>query len=332
VSAQGITVMAESHTADPVYVEYGATKAYGLRVGSSDLHRTTAPSWMHAVRLRNLAPGTVYHYRVLRGRDTTADATFRTAPLGYEPVRFVWMADFQVGTAVHDSIAVLARLARPDFLLYGGDLAWSGSYVSLRNEFFRPPQEALIREIAFFNTAGNHEGWGRNPKALTDAPPSASGTSDYYSFDYGPLHVVVLNTELDIDPGSTQWLFADRDLKETNAPWKIVIAHMPGYAPGGPEDERMRIVSERIFGPRKVDLFLAGHAHFYQHNLLDGVHQMCIGSAGGGLHDPAHGEHTIALARRHCYAVADVDAARLRLVVYSTRNVPLDSLVLTKSP
>jgi acid phosphatase type 7 len=332
VTQNGITIMIESRTSDPVYVEYGTTSMYGKRVGTSAVRTTSAPSSIHAVRLTGLTPSTPYHYRVLRADDTTTDAVFRTAPLASSAIRIAWMADFQSGTECHDSMVVQVRKHHPDLLLYGGDLAWSGSYTSLRREFFRPLEQALIHSTPFVNTPGNHEGWERNMKAMTDTPLSASGTTDYYSFDYGPLHVLVLNTEVDHDSGSAQWRFALSDLAEPRRGWTIVMAHKPGYAPGGYTDAAMRRMAERIFGPRKVDLFLAGHSHFYQHNLLDGVHQMTIGSAGGRLHDPEKGKHTLAFAREHCFAVMDIDPRRLRLHVFNMHGSPLDSLELRKAP
>ena len=330
VTTTSISVMVESTTQEPVFIEYGTESGPDSRAGTSEVRTTTAPSYIHVVRLERLIPGTRYRYRVIRGQDTTAIASFRTATADLSPVRFAWMADVRTGRAVHDVIARRIRKAAPMFSLYGGDLSWNGTYESLRKEFFRAPQQALISEVPFFNAVGNHEGWGSAVRAMFDEPVTASGTRDYYSFDYGPVHILVLNTEVDHAPGSDQWRFADRDLERLSRPWRIVVAHEPGYAPGGHEDDDMLKLSEMVFGPRKPDLFIAGHSHFYQHNVLHGVHQLIIGAAGSPLHDPKKGEHTVKFAKEYNYAIADADTARLRIVVYNERGSVLDSLVLTK--
>ena len=331
VTASGITVMVESRTGDPVYVECGLTTRYGYRTGSSIVDKTTRPTYMHKIRLTGLAPNAVYHYRVFRGRDTTDDATFMTASIDGAALRFAWMADFRTGSDVFDTISTRVLASSPRFALYGGDLCWSGAYRSFRNEFFRPAHMALIRHVPFFNSVGNHEGWRTNMKAFSDAPVSLSGTGDYYSFDYGPVHVLVLNTEVDHFQGSAQWQFADSDLASTRRPWKIVISHEAGYAPGGHENNTMLAMSALVFAPRKVDLCLAGHSHFYQHNLVDGIHQCVVGSAGAPLIAPKKGEWTIAMAREHNYAIVDVDSVRLSMMVYNERGMVLDSLVLRKT-
>lgn len=56
------------------------------------------------------------------------------------------------------------------------------------------------------------------------AKGSIAGTS--YSFDYGPVHITVLNTESNIKK-QTEWL--KEDLKKTDKKWKIVTMHRPAY-------------------------------------------------------------------------------------------------------
>jgi predicted phosphodiesterase len=243
------------------------------------------------------------------------------------------MADCRSGTAVHDSIAKRIADANPVMSLYGGDLCVRSSYSAFKDEYFRANELALIARAPFFNAPGNHEGWSTNTKAFTQAPASSSGTQDFYSFDYGDMHVLVLNTQLDYDERSPQSLFAQSDLSSTKRVWKIVIAHKPAYCAGGHgEDDYGKIMTTKIFEPNHVDMFIAGHSHFYQHNLVNGIHHMIIGSAGAPLHSPSNAWYTVKSVKDYNYAIVDVSPTLFKMVVYNDRGAVLDSLVLSKAP
>jgi predicted phosphodiesterase len=326
-----IYVLVESATPDPVTVEFGPSVAYGSRASTESLEKTTENTYVHNIRLDGLSPNTQYHYRVLLSSLASPGGTFRTAPKPGTPFRFVWMADFRTNVAIHDSIAVRVAEANPVMSLYGGDLCASSSYSSFKQQFFRPHELALISRVPFFNTPGNHEGWKENTRAFTQAPSSASGTQDYYSFDYGDVHVLVVNNEVPYKEGSPQFVFAQDDLSKSTKPWKIVAAHSPAYCAGGHnEDDEMKTMTQKIFEPNKVDLVMAGHSHFFQHNLVNGIHHFILGSVGAPLYNPSTAPYTLKSLKAYNYGIFDVTPTALVLNVYNERNELLDSLTLSK--
>jgi predicted phosphodiesterase len=273
----------------------------------------------------------VYHYRALQGGGSSAISSFRTAPNPGTPFRFVWLADFRTNVAVHDTIAAHASELNPVMSLYGGDFCAKSTYASFKEQFFRPNQLALSARVPFFNSPGNHEGWKENTKAFTQAPSSPSGTQDYYSIDYGDVHVLVLNNEVPYGEGTPQFTFAQEDLRRTTKPWKIVAAHRPAYCAGGHnEDSTMKILTTRIFEPNKVDLVLAGHTHFFQHNLVNGIHHFVIGSVGAPLYNLGSAPYVVRAAKEYNYAVFDVTPTTLTLRVLNEKKILLDSLTLNK--
>jgi len=331
VTTGSVYVLVESSSADPVTVEYGPTTAYGKSARTESVESTTNSTYVHNVKLSGLESNTVYHYRALQQRSASADASFRTAVPPGTNFRFAWMADCRTGTTVHDSISLRIIEAKPAMALYGGDLCISSSYGAFKSQFFRPNQLAESGRIPFFNAPGNHEGWSTNTKAFTQAPASLSGTQDYHSFDYGDMHVLVLNTQLDYDEGSPQYLFAQSDLSTTKRVWKIVIAHKPAYCAGGHgEDDDGKTMTTKIFEPNHVDMVIAGHSHFYQHNLVNGIHHMIIGTAGAPSHSPSTASYTLKSIEDYNYAIVDVSPASFKMVVYNDRGAVLDSLTLTK--
>jgi len=331
VTTNSIYVLVECSTTDTVVVEYGLTGSYGLRARTESCDTTTNSTYVHNIKISGLSPNTLYHYRALQNGTTTGEAAFRTAPNPGTSYRFAWMADFRTGVTVHDSIAKRVKEANPVMSLYGGDLGINSKYSSFKEQFFRPQELALIAGVPFFNTPGNHERWTPNTRAFTQAPSSSSGTQEYYSFDYGDMHVLVLNNELPYDEASPQYQFAVRDLSSTTRAWKVVIAHRPAYCAGGHgEDDGMKKLSENVFVPNHVNVVFNGHSHFFQHNLVNGIHHMIIGSAGAPLYDIKTAPYVIKSAKDYNYGIIDVTSSSFNLMVYNNRGMPLDTLLLRK--
>ncbi len=333
VTSNSIYVLVESSSADTVTVEYGPTSTYGRSARTEYTESTTNSTYVHNVKIAGLEPNSVYHYRARQGGDVSADASFTTAVLAGTSFRFAWMADCRTGTAVHDSIAKRIADANPVMSLYGGDLCVRSSYSAFKDEYFRANELALIARVPFFNATGNHEGWSANTKAFTQAPTSASGTQEYFSLDYGDLHVLVLNTQVDYSEGSPQFSFAQRDLASSAKRWKIAIAHKPAYGAGGHgEDEKLKEMTAKIFEPNGLNMFISGHSHFYQRNFVNGIHHLIIGTAGAPLHSPSDAIYTLKSVRDYNYAIADVTPASFKIIVYNRRGAVLDSLMLSKAP
>lgn len=165
---------------------------------------------------------------------------------------------------------------------------------------------SLAARVPFFNATGNHEKWDVNTKAFTQAPSSASGNQGYYSFDYGDLHVVVMNY---MDPegfaeGSPQYNFIAGDL----------VA-----------------LTKNIFEPQGVDLVLSGHNHFYLRNFVNGIYHLIIGSAGAPLYDAGPvGGYTQVSIKSYCWATFDLTPTSLQMHVYDEDGEEIDSLSLSK--
>ncbi len=239
---------------------------------------TTNSTYVHKINLTGLNENTNYYYRARQLSSTSGGYSFVTAVNEQTPFRFLWIGDYRSGTAVHDQICQQIPQYNPRFYINGGDVAVSGSYTDFKNEFFRTGELNIISHVPFFLTTGNHEGWDTNTKAFTKGITLQSGTEDYYSFDYGNMHVLVLNTQISYSVGSNQYNFAMADLSSTNKTWKIVISHKPAYCSGGHgEDAGMITMSQNIFVPAGVDMVISGHSHFYQHNRVSGIEHMVLG-------------------------------------------------------
>ena len=333
VTPNSIYVLVECTTADTVLVDFGFGVTYGLSARTSVISLTTASpaTYVHKVKLTGLIPDTVYHYRATQTGSVSSDNWFRTALLGTRGFRFAWTADSRTNSTIFDAITSSLLARQPEFLLVGGDVCVSSAYSAWQTEFFRPNALALISHVPFFFATGNHEVWATNSMAFTRAPESPSNSQDYFSFDYGDVHILLLDTEISYAPGSPQYIFAQNDLAGVSGKWKIVACHKPAYCSGGHgEDSGMKTMTTNIFEPSGVDLVISGHSHFYQHNVVHNIAHLVVGTSGAPWYVPTNASYTVKSIEDYNYAVFDVLPTVLRITVYNSSDVVLDTLQLLK--
>ena len=333
VSTNSIYVLVEATTSDTVTVNYGLTISYGsIAKTESYLATDNSPvTYVHRIRLFNLQANTHYYYNAVHGSSTSSGSSFWTAVLSGTNYKFAWMADCRSGASVHNVIAGYLLATNPKFSIYGGDLCYSSTYAYWKSEFFTPNEIIAIKQIPFFGVVGNHEGWTPDTKAFEQNPMSPSGTQDYYSFEYGDVHFTVINFMIDYSVNSPQYNFVAGDLAATNKIWKVVISHNPAYCSGGHgEDPVMITWSQNLFVPNHVDMVISGHSHFYQHNFVNGIHHMVIGTAGAPFYVPTNASYTIKSLQSYCYATVDVSPNTYYMKVFDNNNSWIDTVILTK--
>jgi hypothetical protein len=105
-----------------------------------------------------------------------------------------------------------------------------------------------------------------------------SNSERYYSFDYGNIHFVCLDSEISSrEPGSPQLTWLEADLTANRKDWLIVSWHSPPYSKGSHDSDfssnlmKMRQNVVPIIERYGVDLVLCGHSHVYERSyLIDG--------------------------------------------------------------
>ena len=189
----------------------------------------------------------------------------------------------------------------------------------------------LSSSVPFFNAIGNHEGWTQNTKAFQQSPAKKKENNSYYSFNYGDIIFLIINTEQNVKEGSSQYKLAEKALKKSNKKWKIAAFHIPAYCAGGHgENSNMIKMTKTLFEPYEVDFVFAGHTHFYQHNLVNGIRHLVIGGGGAPLYSPKKAKYTVKSAKTYSYAIFDVQKGKIKMTVYNIYGKVIDSLTLKK--
>lgn len=257
----------------------------------------------HEVRVSGLGADASQYYAVgtsddgiLAGDDF--DHILHTSPVpgSSVPIRIWALGD--AGTAdlnqemVRDAYSMWAGSLFPDLVLMLGDNAYnSGTDLEYQEAMFDIYPDFLKR-VPFWSTIGNHDGYTAssitqtgpyfqifNHPTAAEAGGLASGTEAFYSFDYGNVHIVCLDSNgSDRSATGAQLTWLDADLAATDADWVIAFWHHPAYSKGSHDSDletqlvEMRENALPILEAYGVDVVLSGHSHSYERSRLIDQH------------------------------------------------------------
>ena len=273
----------------------------------------------HSYKITGLDPDTLYYYRLNLPSNQSFPASFRTAPASNAThVKFMVTGDCQgENPAQNDLSHAIQSIYQDDpeyqtILLPAGDkvdndaeLDWTGFFDRSDNY-----TQDLLAHIALQSCLGNHEtkrsgDYGQDPTycdkywqyPYVEEVDGITVDEHYWSFDYGPAHIVVLDqyaegTYDDDNPtntiGETQLSWLTQDLYNSDKEWKFIILHEPGYSayPGVDDHEENSEVSgaiQSLCRAHGVDIVFAGHQHYYAHSQFGGVKHITNVSGAGDL-------------------------------------------------
>jgi 3',5'-cyclic AMP phosphodiesterase CpdA len=267
---------------------------------------------------------------------------FRTAPVG-EHASFAFAVIGDSGDGGPDQLAVARLLGglSPDLILHTGDVVYPAGEDQDYDERFFGPYGETLREVPVFPTLGNHDVDGAGGAAylanFRTPRNDPRGTGRYYSFDWGGVHFVSLDSELyykDLHGSPAEqraWL--ESDLAATARPWKVVFLHRPPYSSSDHgSDFTIRADLAPVFARRGVDLVFSGHDHAYERTVPTNGVTYVVSGGGGKMLYPVRGERWTAAGRsaHHAVRVRVEGAGRLRLEAVGTDGAVFDRLDLTK--
>ncbi len=283
-----------------------ALVSYGTDPNQLNLQVSSASQQLdHKITLPNLQANTRYYYSVGSSSQTYSGPdlqhNFRTSPvIGTATSTRIWVIG-DSGTAnanaraVRDAYLNFAGLVETDVWLMLGDNAYnSGTDTEYQAAVF-DMYPSLLRQVPVWSTFGNHDAVSANGNlesgvyfdvfklpSQAEAGGLASGTEAYYSFDYGAVHFICLDSmHSDRSVGGAMYQWLQSDLANTAADWVIAFWHHPPYtkgthdsdnpadSAGAMQDMRQNILP--VLEGGGVDLVLSGHSHNYERSfLLDG--------------------------------------------------------------
>ncbi|WP_337506384.1 metallophosphoesterase family protein [Megasphaera sp.] len=245
-------------------------------------------TYIHTAAVSDLKPGTAYEYRVGAGDKRSDWQSFHTAQ-GHDFKALIFpdsqSSDYSVWAATAQP--AWQRNQDAQFFINMGDLVDNGQDHYQWNAWFDVVGDMIAR-IPVVPLLGNHETYDKDwkvrmPEAylhLFSLPriDREKYQNQFYSFDYGDVHFVVLNTqsqeladfEPSLDEDEVAWF--KEDMAKTTKKWKIVLMHKDplqycfanrpqpreeGFSPEG----RLWMP---LFDQYGVDAVLSAHLHTYR--------------------------------------------------------------------
>ncbi len=269
----------------------GSDDAYALKAVNDTYEDDGTTLYVHTAELTGLEPGKTYEYRVGYGEKrsdwhelTTAgnDSTFKAIifPDSQSSDYSVWKDTAEPAWKANQDAA---------FFINMGDLVDNGEDHNQWNAWFDTLDGiGMIDRIPVAPLMGNHETYNENWKvrmpvsylhmfSLPKVTPEKY-QNQYYSFDYGDIHFVVLNTQLTEMTEFQPDMLADEiawfknDMEKTDKKWKVVLMHKdvlqysfqnrPEPRPEGISEEGRAFMP--LFDEYKVDVVLTAHLHTYR--------------------------------------------------------------------
>ena len=286
--------------------------------GKERLSKAPEGSVQYEATITGLSPASQYAYTIYEGEEPLTRPgphhSFKTHPgIGDALPTRVWVVGDSGTGAQHQALVheamrqYVATTKRPlDLYLHVGDMAYSsGTDPEFQRNFFGPYRDTLSHTVCWA-AMGNHEGKSSNGNTCVgpyydayvtptrgEAGGIPSGKESFYSFDYGNVHFISLDS-YDIsrkpDGEMAKWLV--RDMAATEAKWIIGFWHHPPYTKGTHDSDREKELVEMrehimpILEEGGVDLVLSGHSHIYERSMLiDGAYQTPTTAKGVVLDD-----------------------------------------------
>lgn len=228
----------------------------------------------HEVHLCGLAPGKTYYYEVLSGAARSGVKHFTLAPAGASEIKVLVLGDSRTDPSVLDGLAPKALADAPQVMVLSGDAVATGGSQSEWDALFSKAPD-LWANVPGIWAHGNHEGLSELYFAQLAQPDhgGAAGIEQWFSINYGPMHLVVLNDTVKSGSDITaQASFLDADLgamDRTRTPFAIAMHHQPMYTTSLNHGSNTQIRGAWMpaFDKHHVNVDIAGHVHSYESTL-----------------------------------------------------------------
>lgn len=266
----------------------------------------------HEITIDSLASNTRYYYKLVTTTQTLGDSTyyFQTAPAqgAKSKISFWSTGDMYPGPQQIETYEGFKKFIGNKYtnlyITVGDNVYMGANDADFQTNFFQVYQNGpILKQSGVFPSIGNHDYDYTSQKQ--DDPSIAyfqnfslptqgelkgvpSNSEAYYSFDYGNVHFVCLDSyawgkdnQRLFDGPSEQLNWLTNDLKANKQDWTVVFFHYPPYTKGSYDSDaknpdanynnryniplvNLRNMLVPIFDKYKVDLVLTGHSHVFE--------------------------------------------------------------------
>lgn len=298
ISTNGVTVFWDVNNSALSRVEYGEGNVINNKVVSYKWGMADISSGIQKVKLENLKPGTLYHYRVVSKEIKTIEPykviygdsvvspvySFKTPPANEKEFSFITFNDIHNVPSYIESVFKAEK--EFDFSLFNGDIFTDlNDEADYSKKIFAPLSSFGTSEKPSYFIRGNHETRGAAARSFYKYFDSPTGNF-YYTFTRGNTFFIMMDCGEDkpdynknyfglagydnYRTKEAEWLKEVVKSKEfKKAKFRIACLHMPITIDPGTDSEEghgaydCSVKFAPILNKAGIALLLSGHTHKY---------------------------------------------------------------------
>ena len=317
-------------------IDWGQGSALITESGAGDYEH------QHIYTIEGLTPATRYAYQVSCDSDNVGNGSFYTAPYNDgQNVKLLVYGDTRTSPSDHDHVnAQMINTYESDgafqtLTLHAGDwVANADSESDWADQYFDPSYQHMHEfqaNMPVNGIRGNHEKTGDLFLKYIPYPHKSGGF--YWSYDYGPAHITVVDQYTDYSTGSIQYNWLKNDLESSVKKWKFIVLHEPGWSAGGHGNNLdVQNYIQPLAVANNVAMIFSGHNHYYARAVVDGVQHVTTGGGGAPLYTPdPNAENIVMVAKAYHFCEVEIMGDNLVFTARDTNGAVLDLLQLSQT-
>lgn len=272
--------------------------------------------------MKGLKPDSTYFYKVKSDEIESKVYSFHT--YGKKNFTFIVYGDcrgtwdkWRNATKIAEAIAK----EKADFVINTGDMVRYGKNEEEWASFLGISK--FMHNVTLYPAMGNH-----------DLPPSSftqyfslPNNEQWYSFDYGNAHFVILNSNFPYSFLQFIWLLKNL---ETDKIWNIIVFHHPPYSSGYHGNSTLPRLWLHLFERKGIDIVFNGHDHDYERLEINGIKYIVTGGGGAPLYEVGRSKWTILSQSTYHYCKISINSSSLHFTSLKPDGEIIDDFVINK--
>ncbi len=319
-------------------IAWGTDTTYSTGNAATAEYSTGTDGHQHKYTITGLTPGTKYYYRVTAGSNNWTGNFYAAPAADAANVKFFMYGDTRTNGNSNNSLCgqmISTYTADPNYqtmVLHAGDWVEGDTEAYWTSQWYNYTWTNIVNatsNMPFMGTIGNHES---GAGVFMKYRPFPFVAARYFSFDYGPVHVAVVDQYTTYTSGSAQYNWLHTDLTNSTKPWKIIVLHQPGWSCDGghPNDTTVQGTIQPLCVDHGVQIVLAGHVHYYSRAVVSGVQHVTSGGGGAPLYTPLTGQPNVVSVTKSLDVVkVAISGNTLTGTAISSTGTVLDTFTVT---
>lgn len=233
-----------------------------------------------------------------------------------------FFSDCQSNVKVLGEVVNQMVVHKPDTVFIAGDITYYGSRQDDFDYFFQTVKP-LTDIASIYPAFGNHD---KDTDLFLKHFPQVDSLT-YYTKESDGVLWIILNSNLKLAPGSTQYNWLLNQLETNLDRTKIVMMHHPVYSSGAHGDEKgFSFLFPSLFKSYKVSAVFSGHDHIYERSERDSTYYIVFGGAGGNLYDNvSKNDYSKVFSKTNGYIILTREGSLMQVKAYRLDGMVIDS-------